>query len=511
MSRQHSPAQTTSLSHASSQNQRQTIPRLLCKAVCKPLFYLAAGLPFLLFGAQWAQAQAPADATALVEKGRYLAVAGDCMACHTAPKGGQPFAGGYGIDSPLGRIYSTNITPSKSAGIGNYSELQFRRALRQGVRADGVHLYPAMPYTSYTLLSDDDVHALYTYFMQGVKPVDTVAPPTTLPFPFNMRASMMGWNLLFLKDQRFVPQSGQTQQITRGDYLTNALAHCSACHTPRNALMAEDNGQRFAGAPLGPWYAPNISSDPVSGIGAWSDAELTQYLRSGHAGGKNQAAAGMAEAVQNSLQFLSEPDVSAIVAYLRSTKPIRAAADIKPAYEYGRPHSEEAALRGLLGPNQNHSLKSGASLYSAYCASCHQATGSGSSNQAYPSLFHNTATGSTNRANLIATMLYGVERKTGDQEVLMPRFDSLSYVNPLTSVQIAAIANYVLEQYGNPGAPVTAEDVDIARAGGPRPLLAQIQPYILPLIGLVAILFIVALALVGRRKRRKSKGGAPTL
>ncbi len=448
------------------------------------------------------QAKPAKDQAALIEQGRYLAVAADCMACHSVPKDGQPFAGGYGIDSPLGRIYSTNITPSKTAGIGNYTEQQFTRALREGVRADGARLYPAMPYTSYTLLSDGDVHALYAYFMQGVKPADTVAPQTELPFPFSVRASMIAWNMLFLDNKRFTPSSDQ-QQINRGAYLTNALAHCSACHTPRNALMAEDGSRAFAGAPLGPWYAPNITSDPVSGIGGWSDGELVQYLQTGHVRDKNQAAGGMAEAVQNSLQFLTKEDLSAIAVYLKTTKPIRDAADATPAHQFGQPKSAESSLRGALGPNENHSLNSGAALYSGYCASCHQANGGGSGNQAYPSLFHNTATGSANRANLIAAILYGVERKVGDQDVLMPRFDSLSYVNPLTNEQIAAISNYVLQQYGSPGVQVTPQDVAVARDGGPKPLLARMQPYIVPLICLVAALILLALLGLFMRSRRR--------
>ena len=459
----------------------------------------------VLFCLPQAHAQPAKDSATLIEQGRYLAIAADCMACHSVPKGGQPFAGGYGIDSPLGRIYSTNITPSKTAGIGNYTEQQFTRALREGVRADGAHLYPAMPYTSYTLLSDDDVHALYTYFMQGVKPVDTVAPQTALPFPFNIRASMMAWNLLFLDNKRFSPTSDQ-QQINRGAYLTNALAHCSACHTPRNALMAEDGSQAFGGAALGPWYAPNITSDPVSGIGGWSDEELVQYMQTGHVHGKNQAAGGMAEAVENSLQFLSKEDVSAIAAYLKTTKPIRNTVDAKAAHQYGQPNSAESALRGAVGPNENHSLTTGAALYSGYCASCHQANGSGSQNQAYPSLFQNTATGSANRANLIATILYGVERKVGDEQVLMPRFDSLSYVNPLTNEQIAKISNYVLAQYGSPGAQVTPQDVAVARDGGPKPLLARMQPYIIPLIGLFGLIILLLLGVIIKRRRYKNKG-----
>jgi mono/diheme cytochrome c family protein len=444
---------------------------------------------------------------ALIEKGRLLAVASDCMACHTTvTPGAKPFAGGYAIASPMGTIYSTNITPSKTAGIGDYTETQFANALREGVRADGAHLYPAMPYTSYTQLTDDDVHALYTYFMKGVAPVDTKAPQTDLPFPFNVRASMTGWNMLFLHSKRFAPDPTQSAEWNRGAYLTNVLGHCSACHTPRNTLMAEDGDRAFAGAQIGPWYAPNITSDPVSGIGAWPNADIVQYLKTGHVDGKNQAAGGMAEAVQNSLQYLSTNDLDAIAVYLKSTKPIRDPKDAQAAFSYGGAHSAEAGLRGMSPQNSNGTLSTGAALYSGSCASCHGAAGEGSQNQAYPSLFHNTATGSSNASNLIATMLNGVDRQVGDQHVLMPAFGQDSYVEPLSDDQVASIANYVLTQYGNPQVHVSAADVAVIRQGGPKPALALIQPYVVPFI-VIAVMFaiLVILGVLVMRQRPQKR------
>ncbi|WP_050469704.1 c-type cytochrome [Herbaspirillum chlorophenolicum] len=439
-----------------------------------------------------------------IESGRYLAIAADCMACHTAPSG-KPYAGGYAIESPLGTIYATNITPSKTAGIGNYTEQQFARALREGVRADGSHLYPAMPYTSYAMLTDGDVHKLYSYFMHAVEAVDE--PPanqTKLPFPFNVRMSMLGWNAIFLDNKRFVPDASQSQQINRGKYLADGLAHCSTCHTPRNFLMGEKGGAALAGAPLGPWHAPNITSDAVSGIGGWSDAELVQYLKTGRAEGKGQAGGAMAEAVTNSFQHLRDDDIAAIVAYLRTVPPVRDSAQQKPAYSYGKAASAESTLRGMAGPNEHNSLNSGAVLFSGYCASCHSASGSGSNGQSYPSLFNNTTTGSRNPANLVAAILYGVERKVGDQEILMPRFDAYSYVNPLTDRQIALIANYVLEQYGNPDVQVTEAYVAQARSGGEQPALAKLQPYMAPAIGaVVVLLLLIVLAVIIARRRRR--------
>ncbi|AXK62944.1 cytochrome c [Burkholderia sp. IDO3] len=471
-------------------------------AIALGLFGIAGSMPAF---AQTASTSASADA-ALIEKGHQLAIAADCMACHTALDGGKPFAGGYGIASPMGQIYSSNITPSKTAGIGNYTEAQFARALREGVRADGARLYPAMPYTSYSGLSDDDVLALYSYFMHAVKPVDDPAPATNLPFPFGMRIAMAGWNMLFLTNKRFEADPAHDAQWNRGAYLTNVLAHCSACHTPRNALMAEDFGRNLGGAQLGAWYAPNITSDPVSGIGAWTDDELVSYLKTGRAPGKNQAAGPMAEAVQNSLQYLSDADLQSIVTYLRSTKPIRDAHESAPAFTHGRVVSSEATLRGMSALNANGSLTTGAALFSGYCASCHQANGKGSPSQAYPSLSNNTATGSRNPSNLIAAILYGVDRDAGGQHVLMPSFGEDSYVQPLKDDQIAAIANYVLAQYGNADVTVTPDDVAVVRSGGPVPLLVRARPLMLAAPVVVVLLIVFGIMVRRRRARRVAPG-----
>ncbi|QTD92183.1 cytochrome c [Burkholderia anthina] len=475
-------------------------------AIALGLFGSVGSMPAF---AQDATAGTTSADAALIEKGHQLAIAADCMACHTALDGGKPFAGGYGIASPMGQIYSSNITPSKTAGIGNYTEAQFARALREGVRADGARLYPAMPYTSYSGLTDDDVLALYAYFMHAVKPVDDPAPVTNLPFPFGMRTAMAGWNMLFLTNKRFEADPAHDAQWNRGAYLTNVLAHCSACHTPRNALMAEDFGRNLGGAQLGAWYAPNITSDPVSGIGAWTDDELVSYLKTGRAPGKNQAAGPMAEAVQNSLQYLSDADLQSIVTYLRSTKPIRDTHESAPAFTHGRAVSSEATLRGMSALNANGSLTTGAALFSGYCASCHQANGKGSPSQAYPSLSNNTATGSRNPSNLIAAILYGVDRDAGGQHVLMPSFGEDSYVQPLKDDQIAAIANYVLAQYGNADVTVTPDDVAVVRSGGPVPLLVRARPLMLAAPVVIVLLIVFGIMIRRRRARRVAPDGVP--
>ena len=213
----------------------------------------------------------------------------------------------------------------------------------------------------------------------------------------------------------------------------------------------------------------------------------------------------MAEAIQNSLQFLRDDDVAAIVAYLRTVPAVRVPGQSKAAFSHGSAASEEAALRGMAGSTEHHSLNSGAVLFSGYCASCHSASGAGSTGQAYPALFHNTATGGNTPANLVSAMLFGVERKIEgeEHEAFMPRFDQRSYVQPLTDEQIAAIANYVLKQYGNPDVSVTPAYVAQARSGGEKPVLARAQPFMLP-GGIVGILLLIAL-LVWLRRRRQRK------
>ncbi len=466
--------------------------RFIRSGFTAPLFSGAAGwVMWACMGAAHAQA-APPD-QALVEQGRKLAVAADCAACHTTPKGGAAFAGGYPIASPLGTIYASNITPSRAGGIGDYTLADFQRALRQGVRKDGAQLYPAMPYTSYTQLSDADTQALYAYFMHGVTAVDQKAPETELPFPFNLRLSMAAWNSMFLKDERFVPDASKSAEVNRGAYLAGALAHCSACHTPRNALMAEQLGKSFlAGGSVGPWFAPNITSDATSGIGGWTEAELVQYLKSGRVDGKAQAAGPMAEAIEHSLQHLPDEDLKAIAVYLKQTPAVNDG-EARPRFAHGEASKAEIDMRGLT-----NDADAGWRVFSGSCAQCHQVGGGG--NGVYPSLFHNTALGADRPDNLIATILQGVDRTVDGKAHFMPAFgDTASYADRLSDQQIADLSNYLLSYHGNAAVKVSASDVQTLRAGGKPPLLAMIRPAILP-GGVVVLLLLIVL--VVRRSRR---------
>lgn len=442
-----------------------------------------------------AHAENANDSAALIAKGKYLAIAADCGACHTAPQHGSEMSGGYIIASPLGNIVASNITPSKTAGIGNYTEEDFARAVRQGVNKAGQHLYPAMPYISYAKITDADIHALYAYFMYGVKADDNVPPKTDLPFPFNIRSSMFFWNMLFANETVFDPAKDKSAQVNRGDYLVNALAHCDTCHTPRNALMGQNNDQALGGGSLGSWYAPNITPDKLAGIGNWSDADIAQYLKTGHVAGKAQAAGPMAEAVEHSLQHLNDEDIAAIVAYLRQVPAISAPGSASRE-SLGRPATSEAAMRAINNPD------AGWKVYASACANCHQPDGSG--NQIYPSLYHNTATGAAQADNLIAAIVYGVHRKVAGKEVDMPGFgpDAL-FTDSLTDQQIADVSNYVLKNFGNAQLNVTPAQVKTLREGGERPLIARLaQPAVWiggAVLVIVLLLIIVALSRRGKK------------
>jgi mono/diheme cytochrome c family protein len=443
------------------------------------------------------------DNAALLEQGAYVARAADCVACHrTVAADGPPMAGGYAIESPMGPIIASNITPSKQFGIGNYSEQQLADALRKGINAKGQQLYPAMPYTAYQGMSDTDIHALYVYLQNGVKPVEQAVPPTQLAFPFNLRPLMWGWNLLFLDSSGFIPKPGASAQLSRGQYLVDHLAHCGTCHTPRNVLMAEDPQQYLAGAPLGGWIAPNITPDKVSGLGDWSAADLVHFLKTGHLTDKAQAAGGMAEAVENSLRYLTDNDLQAMASYLLSVPAIRDSQATAPVTREVRPvamHSVETG-QGDQASLADSSGLDGARLYNAACASCHGRDGQGSADAFYPSLSRNSSLNSNQANNLVMAILHGVQRQGADLAVNMPALGA-----DLNDAQIAAVANYSLHTFGNPQLSVSAATVASLRAGGEPPLLLKAMPYLLTLAGLLGLLVLYGLGrwLRGSRQAKR--------
>jgi mono/diheme cytochrome c family protein len=399
----------------------------------------------------------------------------------------------------MGDIVATNITPSKSAGIGDYTKRQFDDALRKGIAAGGAHLYPAMPYTSYAKLTDDDVAALYTYFMRGVEPVEERTTPTRLPFPFNMRWLMAIWNAMFLDTHPFVPVAAQSAEWNRGAYLTEALAHCSVCHSPRNLLFAESTSKHLAGGTVGAWDAPNITSDVDSGVGGWTDAELVAYLKRGDVHGKAQAAGSMAEAIDESLRHLTDADLHAIATYVKTVPAVHEAADTRPRFDWGAASNELATIRGVGWPANRQPL-TGPQLYDAWCATCHQDSAQGSFDGEMPSLFHNTALGASESNNLVLVMLDGIQRRR-NTVLLMP-----ASAQDMNDHELATLGQWLVTRYGNPAARVTdAQVAKLRHGGGSSALVPLAQAGIV--VGAAIIVTIIAW-LLWRRQRRPPPQGA---
>ncbi|MGZ9711249.1 c-type cytochrome [Glaciimonas sp. GNP009] len=448
--------------------------------------------------AAMATATNPASSADQIKRGEYLALAADCIACHTVDKA-KPFAGGYPLATPFGTIYGPNITPDKETGIGTWTDEEFIRALHLGIGKHGEHLYPAFPYTSFTKLSRDDVLAIKAYLF-SLPAINQKTPENKLPFPLNQRELLAGWNLFNFTPGRWQPDPAKSVEWNRGVYLVEGLAHCQECHTPRNITMGVNSKLAFSGAQLGGWTAYNITPDAVSGVGGWKDAELVQYLQTGVVPDKASAGGGMAEAIEHSLQYLTDADVKAIVTYLRSVPAIHNEGDLKPRYAWGAPSQDDADLRGIALVSNSIVASGGAELFSGNCASCHSASGSGVVGGYYPSLFHNTVVGARDPSNLLMVILNGVSRNGKSNgksdEAFMPGF-----AQHLTDPQIALLSNYVLKQYGNPdGATITADQVKIQRQGGPRSPIIALLPWGMGLGGLILLYLIYLFSRRGGRK-----------
>jgi mono/diheme cytochrome c family protein len=393
-------------------------------------------------------AGAPTSAEVLA-RGEYLTKAADCTACHTVPGSNKPFAGGFAFKLPFGTIYSSNITADEATGIGNWSDDDFVRAVRDGVRKDGQHLYPAFPYTSYTQLSRSDVLAIKAYLFSLPK-ISQPARPNELAFPYNQRWLMGFWNAAFFKSQRFQPDPSQSPEWNSGKYLAVALEHCGECHTPRNFGFGMEHGNELAGEALQGWRAYNITSDPVHGIGAWSASDIGTYLNTGHADGRGSASGPMAEAVENSLRYLTPSDTAALVTYLRSVParegkdPITVDAQAAPAMA-----SNNAAPGGDSANADNPGLK----LFEGACASCHQWNGKGQQTP-YASLLGTRGVNDVHGTNVTQILLQGSGVHTAGPDVFMPKFGD-AYSN----TEIAALANYVIAHFGNKQGTVTPDDV----------------------------------------------------
>ena len=458
------------------------------------LFTMLALLAGLLSVSATAVAQ-PRQDGALIARGRYLALAGDCTACHTIDPAKQ-MAGGEAVPTPFGAIYTANITPDRATGIGSWSDDDFLSAMQRGVGKHGEHLYPAFPYASFTLLSREDTLAIKAYLF-SLPPIQNVIPTNHLSFPFNQRWILWGWKLFNLHDARFQPDLTKSADWNRGAYLVDALEHCGTCHTPRNLTMGLEQGQKLGGGAAGAWSAYNITPDKVGGIGGWSDEDVQSYLSTGIAPGKARAAGPMAEAVEHSLSQLNQDDIRAIVTYVREQKPVSEGRAHEPRFTFGKPASYEAGLRGASGLTDSRTSASGEELFSANCASCHGARGTGSTDGYFPSLLHNTAVGAPAANNLVMVILNGVHRRTPHGNAFMPGFSGLG------DDEVVSLANYVETQFGDPAARVTMDRVVSSRTNS-----GQSPPYLWIAIGITASSIVLLVAVLLALRRRRTFSGA---
>jgi mono/diheme cytochrome c family protein len=375
----------------------------------------------------------------IVKRGEYLAKAADCVVCHTT-KEGDAFAGGLPFPAPSGTLYSTNITADKDTGIGDYSDQDFLNAVQRGIRKDGARLYPAMPYTSYTFMTDADVLAIKAYLF-SLPVVRRENQRDTLQFPFNQRWTMTFWSWAFNPDTRFTPNTAKSAEWNRGAYFAEALAHCGECHTPRNPAFGLDNRRKFAGAAYG-WLAFNITSDKGTGIGSWSDEEIFSYLAQGHAVGRGTASGPMAEVVDYSLSHMDPGDIRALATYLRSVPAVASSEPATIAPPAPASPKEGGAVADTLGGK----------VFAQACASCHSWTGV-SAISPFATISGSRAVNDPSATNVAQIVISGTRRSTPGG-MSMPAFGST-----YTDTEIAAVANYVTGRFGSAASKLTAKDV----------------------------------------------------
>ena len=399
-------------------------------------------------------AQADEATDALVKKGEYLARAGDCVACHTA-KDGKPFAGGLPMETPIGTVYSTNITPD-ATGIGQYSFEDFDLAVRKGVAKDGSTLYPAMPYPSYARVKHEDMRALYAYFMQGVQPVAQPNKATDIPWPLSMRWPLAIWRGMFAPEVKaWQAAAGADPVVSRGAYLVEGLGHCGACHTPRALTMQEEalspaDGKQFlaGSAPLEGWIAKNLRGDHKDGLGSWSEEQLVQFLKTGRSD-RSAVFGGMSDVVEHSMQHLSDADLTAIARYLKTL----------PASDpHDQPHMYDKQVAQALWNGDDS--KPGAAVYIDNCAACHRTDGQGYT-RVFPALAGNPVVQTADATSLIHVVLDGgtvPATHTAPSNLTMPAFGWR-----LSDQEVAEVVNFIRTSWGNQGSAVSASDVKAIR------------------------------------------------
>lgn len=430
--------------------------KILSKVALAGVIMLAVGYG----GSQWILHSRAPDTTLiplpnltddkLIQQGAYVSRTGDCVACHTTP-GGKPYAGGLAMQTPLGAIYSTNITPDPQTGIGDYSYAEFKAAVQHGVRKDKAALYPAMPYPSYAIMPEEEIRALYAYFMKGVEPVQQVNAEPTLPKIFQMRWTVAWWQLLFSPtDRQFEPIPAETDQlINRGKYLVEGPGHCGACHTPRGIAYQElalnlNQGDEFlSGAVIDGWRAKSLRGGD-RGLAEWTEDELIEFFATGRTD-KVAAFGAMADVIEHSTQYMTVDDQTAMSRYLKSLSGVKG----RP---HDRPTKEDSTTELLLTGKYN---SAGALLYAEHCITCHRADGKGLP-RIFPALANNSAVFANNAQSVIQVTLEGGK---------MPKTaaDTMAFTMPsfrfLSDEEVRDVVNFIRNSWDNISPEVSVKDV----------------------------------------------------
>jgi mono/diheme cytochrome c family protein len=389
---------------------------------------------FVAFALDRARAGPSADTIA---RGKAMANAGDCASCHTADPA-KPFAGGKRIETPFGAIYTPNLTPDRDTGLGAWSDEEFIRALRYGVARDGSRYYPAFPYPNFTKMTRDDILAIRAY-LATLAPIGNIRPPPQLRWPLNYRVVMRGWDFLFFRPGIFQPDQQKSAEWNRGGYLVEGAAHCGACHTPKNLFGADRRGRAFGGGLVQGWFAPRLDNAPRSGLKSWSVDDIVEYLSSGR-NGRSHAGKLMAEVVVNSTSKMSDADIRAIAVYLKDLT--------------------EGAPEPVVTPPSPADMAAGEKVYNGACIACHEADGSGAP-RIYPPLPGNANLQSADPSSSLRIVLDGAQTVTTPRA---PNTGSMpAYAGKLSDQEIADVATYIRNAWGNAAPAVTPEQVAKAR------------------------------------------------
>lgn len=389
-------------------------------------------LAALLCASAWAS---DADSE-LIARGRYVSLLGNCQACHTTADG-KPFAGGVKLSSPFGALVGSNITPDPETGLGRWTFEDFTRAMKEGKGRNG-HLYPAMPYPSYTQVTDEDNAALWAY-LKSVEPVHNPVQSNLLPFPYNQRYLLIGWNFLNFSEKPFKNDAGKSPEWNRGAYIVEGLGHCGGCHTPKNLIGGDETSRALGGYVVDSWYATDITANAYAGIGDWSVADLAEYLKTGR--NRFDTASGpMAEVVADSSQYWTDADAKAVAVYLKESP------------------SSKAKAPPQLGA-EDPRIAQGADVYALYCSGCHGANGRGVA-RLFPRLANTALVRGESPASLLRIVLGG-SRQGVDTALDAPGMPA--FARHLDDRQISDVLTFLRNRWDNAASPVSETEVQAMR------------------------------------------------